>query len=161
MKKILLSVLSVALCLCLIVPIGVTAFAKNEEAPIVAESSVTLEEYLADAAAKGNRVQVVNSNANDTLDKIGDAFGSLASTSPKTVFMKLLAKVINLLSNTLINVIGKALGFVIPKTSVIHDYADFDLDSYGNFYKGMSYFLDAPAAGAKWHLPCCHKKYVL
>ena len=60
MKKILLSVLSVALCLCLIVPIGVTAFAKNEEAPIVAESSVTLEEYLADAAAKGNRVQVVN-----------------------------------------------------------------------------------------------------
>ena len=152
MKKILLSVLSVVLCLCLIVPIGVTAFAKTEEAPIVAESSVTLEEYLADAAAKGNRVQVVNSNANDTLDKIGDAFGSLASTSPKTVFMKLLAKAINLLSNTLINVIGKALGFVIPKTSVIHDYADFDPDSYGNFYKGMSEFLDAPAAGAKWHL---------
>ena len=69
MKKILLSVLSVVLCLCLIVPIGVTAFAKTEETPIVAESSVTLEEYLADAAAKGNRVQVVNSNANDTLDK--------------------------------------------------------------------------------------------
>ena len=51
MKKILLSVLSVALCLCLVVPIGVTAFAKNEEAPIVAESNVTLEEYLADAEA--------------------------------------------------------------------------------------------------------------
>ncbi len=152
MKKILLSVLSVALCICLIVPIGVTAFAKNEETPIVAESNVTLEEYLAEVAANGNRVQVVNNNSTDALDKIGDAFGSLASTDVKTVFMKLLAKAINLLSNVLVNIIGKALGLVIPKTSVLHDYADFDLDSYGNFYSGMSEFLDAPAAGAKWHL---------
>lgn len=152
MKKILLSVLSVALCLCLIIPIGVTAFAKNEEAPAVEQTNVTLEEYLADAAANGNQVQVVNGNVGDTLDKIGDAFGSLASTSAKTVFMKLLAKAINLLSNTLINVLGKALGYVIPQTSVIHDFADFNLDEYGNFYAGMSEFLDAPAAGAKWHL---------
>ena len=152
MKKILLSVLSVALCLCLIIPIGVTAFAKNEEAPAVEQTNVTLEEYLADAAANGNQVQVVNGNVGDTLDKIGDAFGSLASTSAKTVFMKLLAKAINLLSNTLINVLGKALGYVIPQTSVIHDFADFNLDEYGNFYAGMSDFLDAPAAGAKWHL---------
>ncbi len=152
MKKILLSVLSVALCICLIVPIGVTAFAKNEETPIVAESNVTLEEYLAEAAENGNQVQVVNSSSTDALDKIGDAFGSLASTDVKTVFMKVLAKAINVLSNVLINIIGKALGLVIPKTSVLHDYADFDLDSYGNFYKGMSEFLDAPAAGAKWHL---------
>ncbi len=152
MKKILLSVLSVALCLCLIIPIGVTAFAKNEEAPAVEQANVTLEEYLADAAANGNQVQVVNSNVGDTLDKIGDAFGSLSSTSTKTVFMKLLAKAINLLSNTLINILGKALGYVIPQTSVIHDFADFNLDEYGNFYAGMSEFLDAPAAGAKWHL---------
>ena len=152
MKKILLSVLSVALCLCLIIPIGVTAFAKSDEAPAVEQTNVTLEEYLADAAANGNQVQVVNSNVGDALDKIGDAFGSLSSTSAKTVFMKLLAKAINLLSNTLINVLGKALGYVIPQTSVIHDFADFNLDEYGNFYAGMSEFLDAPAAGAKWHL---------
>ena len=148
MKKILLSVLSVVLCLCLVVPIGVTAFAKNEEAPTATETNITLEEYLADAEANGNKVQVVG----DTLGKLGDAFESLSSTSFKTVFMKALAKAINVLSNTLINIIGKALGLVIPKTSVINDYAGFNLDDYGNFYSGMSEFLDAPAAGAKWHL---------
>ena len=99
MKKILLSVLSVVLCLCLVVPIGVTAFAKNEEAPTAAETNITLEEYLADAEANGNKVQVVG----DTLGKLGDAFESLSSTSFKTVFMKALAKAINVLSNTLVN----------------------------------------------------------
>lgn len=148
MKKILLSVMSVVLCLCLVVPIGVTAFARNEEAPAVAETNMTLDEYIAESAKNGNQVQVVG----DTLGKLGDAFESLSSTSIKAVFMKALAKAINFLSNTLINIIGKALGILIPKTSVIHDFADFNLDDYGNFYAGMSEFLDAPAAGARWRL---------
>ena len=123
MKKIILSVISIALCFCLIVPFGATAFAgENQSEERV--SIVSLEDYLAKAG----------------------------SSSFKTGFMKILAQSINVLSDTLINTLGKALGLVIPKTSVLNDYASFKLDDYGNFYEGMDKFLDAPAVGAKWSL---------
>lgn len=151
MKKILLSVLSVLLCLCLVVPIGVTAFARNEEAPIVAESNVTLDEYLADCAARGNQVEVVSSTG-DALGQIGDVFESLSSMSSRTFLMKTLAKIINALSNVLVSALASVIGMVIPTAPVLHDYESFNLDEYGNFYAGMDKFLDKPAEGAKWSL---------
>lgn len=151
MKKILLSALSVVLCLCLIVPIGVTAFAKNEETPIVAESNMTLEEYLAECAATGNEVQVVSGDGS-ILEDLGDKFESLSSTSIHVILMKTVAKAVNLLSNTLVSALAGVLGAVIPAAPVLHDYEEFDIDEYGNFYAGTETFLDEPAAGAQWNL---------
>lgn len=151
MKKILLSALSVVLCFCLIVPIGVTGFAKNEETPIVAESDMTLDEYLAECAANGNEVQVVSDDGN-ILEDLGDKFESLSSTSAHVILMKTVAKAVNLLSNTLVDVIAGILGKIIPMAPVLNEYDGFNLDEYGNFYAGMDKFLDEPAAGAQWNL---------
>lgn len=151
MKKFLMSALSVVLCLCLLVPVCVTAFAENEETQIVAESNLTLDEYLADCAAKGNSVEVVSSTG-DSLGQIGDVFESLSSMSSRTILMKTLAKVINAFSNVLVSALATVIGMVIPTAPVLHDYESFNLDEYGNFYAGMDEFLDEPAEGAKWSL---------
>ncbi len=122
MKKVMLSVISIILCFSLIVPLGASSFAGEKQTNDV--SVVSVEDYLAQA---------------DT-------------SNVKTTFMKILAQAVNVLSDTVINALGKALGLVIPKTSVLNDYASFSLDEYGNFYKGMDTFLDEPAKGAKWSL---------
>lgn len=121
MKKVILSVISIVMCVCLLVPFGATAFAGETQA---SASVVSLEDYL---------VQANSGNI-------------------KTTFMKILAKAVNILSDTLINALGRAIGIVIPKTSVLNDYETFNLDDYGNFYAGMDTFLDDPAIGAKWSL---------
>ena len=146
MKKKIISVLAVLLCLSLIVPIGVTAFAKTESQSY-SQDNMTLDEYLADCEANGRSVEVVNSS-----NGVGDVLGSLSSTSTKTILMNIVAKTINALSNVLITVLGKALGNFIPKTSVLNNFADFSLEDYENFFAGMDEFLDAPAEGAKWNL---------
>lgn len=145
MKKVLLSVISVILCLSLMIPVGVTAFAEvpAEDTAIVEDTNMNLEDIFAnvDLGAVG-----------DAAADLGDKFESLSSTSIKVIFMNFLAKIVNTLSNILITVIGKALNLFIPATPALNSFADFNLDEYGNFYEGMDEFLDAPAAGAQWHL---------
>lgn len=149
MKKVFLTATSLILCLSLMFSIGVTAFAESSaEEPAYYGENMTLEEYLADAAENGRNVKVVGDIAGD----LGDAFESFGSTDFRTFFMHSLAKMVNFISNTAINIIGKVLGWVIPKTSAINPFKDFSLEDYGNFYEGMAEFLDAPAAGAQWHL---------
>ncbi len=147
MKKILLSAISVFLCLSMMLSIGVTAFAETPtDDTVTVEENTTLEDFISGAIATAPDGIV------DAANGIGDAFESLSSMSAKTAFMTVVAKLVNTLSNVLINVVGKALNLVIPSTPAINDYASFNLDDYGNFYEGTGEFLDAPAAGAKWHL---------
>ena len=141
MKKTIFSVISILLCFSLVIPMGVCAFA---EAPVEVSYAEDFESYVNTAVDSG-AITVA-------ADKADSAFQSLASTDAKTLFMNFLARFVNTLSNVLINVLGKAIGLVIPKTSVLHRYSKFNLDEYGNFFKGMDTFLDAPAAGAQWHL---------
>lgn len=143
MKKTILSVISILLCLSLIVPMGVCAFAENEQ-PAAQSYAEEIENYISSASEK--------ISAEAIADKAGDAFQSLASMDAKTLFMNFLARFVNTLSNLLIDVLGRALAIVMPKTSMLHNIADFNLDDYGNFFKGMDSFIDAPAAGAQWHL---------
>lgn len=150
MKKSLLSVISVILCLCLVFPIGVTAFAEDpaDDTVIVEdENGVTLEDVIA-GVDFGSALGVVG----ELAGQLGDSFESLSSTSAKTIFMNCLAKVVNTLSNVLITIIGKFLNLFIPSTPALNSYADFNLDEYGNFYAGMDEFLDEPAPGARWSL---------
>lgn len=144
MKKVILTVISVVLCFSLIIPMGVSAFAQDTQPVVDTGYTQNLEDYINNAVDEGKIIETANG--------IGDAFESLSSTSFKTVFMSALAKFVNLLSNTLINALGKVLGLVIPKTSALKDFASFSLDDYGNFYKGMDSFIDAPVAGAQWNL---------
>ncbi len=149
MKKTLLSAISVILCLSMMLSIGVTAFAENpaEDTVIVEETNTSsVEDFI--SGALGTAPDGIINAANG----LGDAFESLNSTSAETLFMNALAKIINTLSNVLINIVGKALNLFIPTTPAIRSYADFNLDDYGNFYEGTGEFLDVPAAGAKWHL---------
>ncbi len=143
MKKILLSAISVILCLSMMLSIGVTAFAETS-----ADDTVIVEE----TDAPLNDFDAVVGDLASTAGDLGDAFESLSSTSFKVLFMNSLAKIVNALSNALITVIGKALNLVIPATSALNSYKDFNLDDYGNFYAGMDEFLEAPAQGAQWHL---------
>lgn len=144
MKKTVLSVISVLLCVSLLIPMSVSAFAQPEPQAVVEEYGADFGSFIDKAVDEGKIIETANA--------IGDKFESLSSMDFKTVFMSGLAKVVNTLSNVLINVIGKLLGFVIPKTSVLHDFADFSLEDYGNFYKGMDTFIDEPVKGAGWNL---------
>ena len=152
MKKTVLSVISVFLCICLIFPIGVTAFAGSNEItqPEVTLNATSLEDYLAQCAADG--VDVAFAGSEEESSPLIDAANLIFNSSFKTTFMRLVANVVNVLTNVLIGVLGSAIEKIIPQTSAINDYASFNLDEYGNFYAGMNEFLDAPAAGAKWHL---------
>ncbi len=144
MKKTVLSVISVLLCISLLIPMGISSFAEDT-APVVQQvETVDFADYVNTAVDEGKIIE--------TAGAAGDSFEALSSTNFKTLFMNFLAKFVNTLSNLLINVLGKVLGLVIPKTSVLNDFRKFNLDDYGNFYEGTKTFLDAPAAGAKWSL---------
>ncbi len=64
-----------------------------------------------------------------------------------------LAKFVNDISNFFINdVLGKILSIFMPDSPAVGDYEEFDLNSYGNFYKGMDGFIDEPQGDAVWSL---------
>ncbi|MBR0536702.1 MAG: hypothetical protein IJK40_00990 [Clostridia bacterium] len=68
-------------------------------------------------------------------------------------FKQILAKILNLLSNFLINkAIGKPLALTVPAAKTVRQYETFDLDAYGDFYAGTDQFLTEPASDAVWRL---------
>ncbi len=67
----------------------------------------------------------------------------------KIFLYKLLNKVSDFLIN---NVVAKALGVVVPDSSAVLDYEEFDIDSYENFYPGMDKFIDEPQGDKVWSL---------
>ncbi len=143
MKKVLLSVISVILCISLMIPAAVTAFAETPEATVTDTTVENVPPVDLDS---------IIGSLEGPAGELGDKFESLSSTSIKTIFMNTLARVVNTLSNVLITVLGKGINLFIPKTPALNSYADFNLDEYGNFYAGMDEFLDEPAAGARWSL---------
>lgn len=148
MRKALLSVLSIVLCFCLLIPAAVPAFAQTSE-DVTVNDTVIDEDVLANVDIDfGTALGIVT----DFAEKFGSDFEALSSTSVKTIFMNSLAKVVNTLSNVLITIIGKAINLFLPQTPALNSYKDFNLDEYGNFYAGMDEFLDEPAAGARWSL---------
>lgn len=63
------------------------------------------------------------------------------------------AKTINAISNFFINdVLGKILCKFMPDSAAVLDYEEFDLEAYGNFYKGMDAFIDEPQGEQVWSL---------
>lgn len=64
-----------------------------------------------------------------------------------------LYKVLNIVSDFFINnVLGKALGLIVPDSAAVLDYEEFDIDSYENFYSGMDEFIDEPQGDKVWSL---------
>lgn len=129
MKKVVLSVLAVVMCFSLMFSVCIPAFATDNTQPEV--QAATLEEYIAQNA---------------------DSAQPLPASGIKTTFMKTLAKMVNFISNTAINILAKAIGIVIPQTPAIKPFDGFMLDEYGNFFEGTEDFLDEPALGANWNL---------
>ncbi len=64
-----------------------------------------------------------------------------------------LAKFVNMISNFFINdVLGKVLSMFMPDSAAVTSYEKFDIDSYGNFYKGNDTFIDEPQGEKVWSL---------
>lgn len=64
-----------------------------------------------------------------------------------------LARFVNDISNFFLNdVLGKILSIFMPDSPAVGDYEEFDLEAYGNFYKGMDSFIDEPQGDAVWSL---------
>ncbi len=126
MKKTLRAVSALLLCLCLLFgTLAPTALASGENTAAAADPFAT---FVTDPGA--SRLQ---------------NFLSL--------FKQLFAKCLNMLSNFTINgVLGGALSTLIPGSSAVKSYENFDLDAYGDFYAGHETFLSAPAQGARWRL---------
>lgn len=64
-----------------------------------------------------------------------------------------LAKFVNALSNFFINdILGRILSLIMPDSAAVGDFEKFDLESYGNFYKGTENFIDEPQGEKIWSL---------
>ncbi len=126
MKRIISSVIAIVLCFTLLMPTA--AFAAETE-----ENYASVEEYVAQS---------------DT--------GVQEEALPVDNMLQLkivLSKVLNLLSNFLINgVVGTILNLIIPDSAAVEDFDTFDIDSYENFYGGMEEFIDEPQGAAVWSL---------
>lgn len=123
MKKTLKALIAVVLCTILMMPTVAFAAAETEE------GYDSVVEYISDSA-----------DSNVSVDGM--------------VKLKIiLAKFLNLLSNFFINdFLGSILNIVIPDSSAVLDYEEFDLDAYDNFYAGMDEFIDEPQGDAVWSL---------
>lgn len=131
MKKTLKSLLAIVLTLCLLFSFGLSpAYAAGAKAKAPISDGVSLEDYVSTANVNSTALSM---NTND-----------------------LLAKIINFISNLLLNgVIFNALASILPRASNTTEVSSIDaynLDAYENFYSGTSTFLDKKADGAVWSL---------
>lgn len=122
MKKTLKALIALVLCAIFMMP--TVAFAADTE-----ESYDSVVDYIT-ASAEDN-----------------------ASVDGMVKFKIILAKFLNILSNLFINdFLGSFLNILIPDSSAVLDYEEFDLDAYENFYAGMDEFIDEPQGDAVWSL---------
>lgn len=64
-----------------------------------------------------------------------------------------LSKVLNAVSNFFLNdVLGTALKIIIPDSAAVEDFEEFNIDEYGNFYKGTETFINEPQGEKVWSL---------
>ena len=125
---------SLLLCLCLLcgsISVGFAAAAPEE---VTQEDVSALDAYNPFANLKVDETQ---SQSQQMLSK----------------FKQIVAKLLNLLSNFVINIaLGKPLSIAVPAAKTVQQYETFDLDAYGDFYAGTETFLTQPAADAVWRL---------
>lgn len=131
MKKSFKSFLSVALTVCFLLTIGLSpAYAAGVKKQNTSNDAISLEEYVSTANVRSSALNV---EPKDTL-----------------------AKIINALSNLLINgVIFKAIAQFFPNasnTSLVPSIDSFDINMYEDFYSGTGAFIDEKADGASWSL---------
>lgn len=127
--------ISLLLSVLMIFSLSSAAFAAAE----TEETYDSIEEYINDAEAPVTGEPAVKSGVNWS--------GILVKLK------QFLAKLVNFLSNLLINdVVARTLVTVIPDSAAVKDYQSFDLSAYDNFYAGMDEFIDEPQGDAAWSL---------
>lgn len=163
MNKTLKSILAVSLCVCMVLSAGVGGIAASNNAakPVeAAQSYASIEEYVAQSNA-GSTAAAIGKNVaatNDDTDPTPAAKSITATPVGKTTLGDIIAKVVNFISDFLVNnIVLGALKASVPKSPAIPDYDDFNLDDQDNFYAGTETFLTEPAAGAQWHLGYAQK----
>lgn len=157
MKKIFKPVLALLLCFCIVFSLAVTGVAAGSGTAQTGaiKSYASVADYIAQSNANGKSVTVINKDG-----AAQTAVSKSISATPvgKTTLGNIFAKIINFISDFLINkVVLGAVTAVMPKTSAVKDYDAFDLDSYGNFYTGTEPFIDTAAADAHWSLGYAEK----
>ena len=123
-------------------------------APSAHNSSITIAEDTLNTAGRSAAAGLTSAGvrlAKLGCDMPGEGEGSKSDfvKSFKAVFAKLL----NMLSNFLINVVvAGPLKYFIPDSNAVADLDKFNLDEYEGFFPGMETFIDEPAAEAVWSL---------
>lgn len=158
MKTKIKASVSLVLCMCILLSVGITGLAAERETASVsvpARSYASIEDYIAEVEAAGKTVTVLDADGT-VLEASAPAAKSAAAQEVTPIQAGLkgtLAKIINFISDFLINkVVLGALHAVLPTTSAVLDKAAFDVDEYDDFYTGTDTFLTAPAPGAGWKL---------
>lgn len=131
MKKTLKSLLAIILTLSLLFSFGLSpAYAAGTKAKAQLGDDISLEDYIGSANVKSTALSI---NSNEVL-----------------------AKIINFISNILLNgVIFNALASMLPRasnTTEVSSLDAYDISTYEGFYPGTSEFLDSKADGAVWKL---------
>lgn len=131
MKKTLKSLLAIVLTLSLLFSVGLSpAYAAGAKGKAQLSDGISLEDYIGSANVKSTSLSM-NSN-------------------------EILVKIINFISNLLLNgVLFNAIAGIIPRASNTLEVSTldaYDINTYEGFYPGTSEFLDSKAAGAVWKL---------
>ena len=133
MKKIRIF-LSALLCLCLLCGSVSVCFAAAAPEEVKQEGVGALDAYNPFANLQVDGTQ---SRSQQSLAK----------------FKQILAKLLNLLSELVINVaVAKPLSMTMLPAKSVQRYETFDLDAYDGFFAGTEQFLTEPAADAVWRL---------
>lgn len=164
MNKTFKSTLALLLCFCMVLSAGITGVAAVKDTPVpAAQNYASIEDFIAQSnATAGDTLAVAGKSVaatNDDADPEAPVEKSIASKPVgKTTLGNIIAKVVNFISDILVNnIVLGALKISVPKSPAILDYDDFSLDDQDNFYAGNETFLDEPAAGARWNLGYAQK----
>ncbi|NLX92857.1 MAG: hypothetical protein GXZ02_03160, partial [Clostridiales bacterium] len=164
MNKTFKSTLALLLCFCMVLSAGITGVAAVKDTAVpAAQNYASIEDYIAQSnATAGNTLAVAGKSVavtNDDADPEAPVEKSItAKPVGKTTLGDIIAKVVNFISDFLVNnIVLGALRMSVPRSPAIPDFDDFDLNDQDNFYAGNEHFLDEPAAGAQWHLGYAQK----
>lgn len=150
MKRITKSLIALVLSLCLAFSCAAPVLA----APSAQNSSITVAEESVNTAGRAAAMSITS--AGTRLAKLGcDLPGTDDGTTSDFVktFKTIVAKLVNMLSNFLINiVVAGPLKYFVPDSNTVEKLEDFNLDEYEGFFPGMEEFIDEPAANAEWSL---------
>jgi len=158
MKNILKKIISLILCVCLVCGSSAVAFA----APPTVRDVEFAEEMIENSSLPSDVIDVYSTFA-DYLNGIFEGIGDMGPLiTPLTgsfiekfvsFILQLLARVINMVSNIVINSgLAGALVRIVPGSSALQSFEDFDLDEYAGFLCGMDAFNTEIGENNVWSL---------